>query len=719
MKVVVCGTRFGQFYIEAIKRNSDVFELAGILASGSERSRKCADHYKVPLYSSADELPEDIDLACVVIGSSVFGKSGTEIAKKLLEKKINVIQEQPVHQKDIQECYRTAVKNKVIYSVGDLYVYMEQIAGMMKAVKTAAKHSEILMVEMTCASQVLFPAIHILTKMFADSGYITSVDELGKTGPFSSVRIRIGDIAVLLKVYNRTDRVADDQNMLLLHNITVWTDQGSIVLPDNYGDILWKNPLIMPGRDDIPRGLADNDDEELDRSPLEIVAEGSKASFAEQLSVLWPEAIGRELLQLAAVIRGDAPRKEYDIGMQQLLICANKWKAVTNAIGYPEAAVADPANKLSAFELKRALLANSSDKPTKADIEGALEKMDTACLETMMWAYSSRGLFTDRAAGHTKEEICRRSGALEQHYKLMGIWLDNLVSYGYIEYRDGAYYPVVLRKDDRYYQKAWHEAEFYWEQCLGPRSVYEYFRDNAEKIHSLMDGTQLPTLLLFREGSMELANDLYMRTTVAKYMNSKAAESLSNWLADYRPEKLRILELGAGTGATTHSILKETECIRDKEYVFTDLSQYFLGQAKNTFSDYDFIKYELFDIDKDFVQQNTPAESYDAVIAIGVINNAKDTYETVKNIIATLKKGGLFLMVEAVRESLEIMISQSFMMTAPEDVRDEKGQVFYTQSDWEELFNRFGNITWRAIPDPDAPEAALGQALFIIRKDEV
>lgn len=717
MKVIVCGTRFGQFYLEAIKKRSDVFELAGILAGGSERSRKCAEYYRVPLYSSVEELPDDIELACVVIGSSVFGKSGTDIAKKLIERKINVIQEQPVHQKDIQDCYRLAVKNKVLYSVGDLYVHMEQINSLMKAVKTSVSHSEILMVEMTCASQVLFPAIHILTRMFADYGYITSVDILGKTGPFSSVNIKIGNIMVLLKVYNRTDRFADDQNMLLLHNITVWTDQGSIILSDNYSDILWKNPLVMPDRDDLPRGLAYDAPEELDKPPIETIKESANATLAQQLSELWCGAIGRELAELADIIRGNTPRQGYDMDMQQLLICANKWKAVTDAIGYPESAVTDPSHNLSAFELKRAVLADKA--ATKADIEEALEKMDIACLETMMWAYSSKGLFSDKNIGHSKEEICKMSGALEQHYKLMGIWLDNLVHYGYIEYRDEKYYPLVIRNNDRNYNKAWREAKFYWEQYLGPVSVYEYFRDNAEKIHSLMDGTQNPTLLLFKEGSMELANDLYMGTTVAKFMNSSAAENLRVWLTEQDLKKIRVLELGAGTGSTTHSILKELDGVGDKEYVFTDLSQYFLGQAKKNFSDYDFIRYELFDIDKQFAEQGADAESFDAIIAIGVINNAKDTYKTMKDIIDTLKNGGIFLMVEAVRESLEIMISQSFMMTAPEDVRDEKGQVFYTQSDWEELFNRFANITWKAIPDTDAPQSALGQALFVIRKEEM
>lgn len=104
IKTLVCGSTFGQFYLEALKRRSDDFEVAGILSQGSERSKKCVQYYELPMFESVDQLPPDIDFACVVLRSAMMGGEGTNLSLQLLEKGIHVIQEQPVHQDDISKC---------------------------------------------------------------------------------------------------------------------------------------------------------------------------------------------------------------------------------------------------------------------------------------------------------------------------------------------------------------------------------------------------------------------------------------------------------------------------------------------------------------------------------------------------------------------------------------------------------------------------------------
>lgn len=73
MKVIVCGVRFGQFYIEAIRRCKGL-ELAGILSAGSKASQACAARYGVELYTDVKELPEDIEIACVVVRTETQGE---------------------------------------------------------------------------------------------------------------------------------------------------------------------------------------------------------------------------------------------------------------------------------------------------------------------------------------------------------------------------------------------------------------------------------------------------------------------------------------------------------------------------------------------------------------------------------------------------------------------------------------------------------------------
>ena len=48
LRVMVCGVGFGRYYIEAILRLPDMFELVGILSRGSKNSIKLAEKYSVP-----------------------------------------------------------------------------------------------------------------------------------------------------------------------------------------------------------------------------------------------------------------------------------------------------------------------------------------------------------------------------------------------------------------------------------------------------------------------------------------------------------------------------------------------------------------------------------------------------------------------------------------------------------------------------------------------
>ena len=75
-RVVIAGTKFGRVYLSAFKDSGFDFELAGILAQNSERSQACARHYNVPLFRDPGELPSDVDIGCVVVGTAVNGGNG-------------------------------------------------------------------------------------------------------------------------------------------------------------------------------------------------------------------------------------------------------------------------------------------------------------------------------------------------------------------------------------------------------------------------------------------------------------------------------------------------------------------------------------------------------------------------------------------------------------------------------------------------------------------
>ena len=164
MKVIVAGTTFGQFYMEALKRRPDLFEFVGILANGSKRSLTCAEIYQVPLYHTLDEIPQDVDIACIVIRSGALGGNGTDLALQCMERNIHVIQEQPIHYKDLAVCLKAAVKHKVYFKVGDLYVHLPEIKRFIAAANAVQKEQKIIYSNLSCCPQVSYPMMDILLR---------------------------------------------------------------------------------------------------------------------------------------------------------------------------------------------------------------------------------------------------------------------------------------------------------------------------------------------------------------------------------------------------------------------------------------------------------------------------------------------------------------------------------------------------------------------------
>lgn len=245
LKTIVCGTTFGQFYIEAIKRHQDMFELAGILAGGSEHSQLCARSNGVPIYKDVSELPEDIDLACVVIRSGVLGGKGTDTSKTLIARGINVIQEQPLHKKEIAECMKLAAKHKVKFAVGNLYMHLESIKAFIEASKYLSSNYDINYIDMSFISQVSYPAVQIMTE-FLPSMKPFRIDSVQKKNPYSILAGEVGRIPFIMRVYNEVN--PDDVNNYIrfLHRISIGTSGGILTLNESNGSVIWNSQMHIP-----------------------------------------------------------------------------------------------------------------------------------------------------------------------------------------------------------------------------------------------------------------------------------------------------------------------------------------------------------------------------------------------------------------------------------------------------------------------------------------
>ena len=93
-------------------------------------------------------------------------------------------------------------------------------------------------------------------------------------------------------------------------------------------------------------------------------------------------------------------------------------------------------------------------------------------------------------------------------------------------------------------------------------------------------------------------------------------------LISHRRPNLRVLEIGAGTGGTTATVLPVLRSSYGermyRSYTYTDVSPGFFPAAKERFKDYPNVEYAVLDISKDPLEQGFKPKAFDLVIACNV-----------------------------------------------------------------------------------------------------
>ncbi|MGB1027146.1 MAG: SDR family oxidoreductase, partial [Rhodospirillaceae bacterium] len=163
-------------------------------------------------------------------------------------------------------------------------------------------------------------------------------------------------------------------------------------------------------------------------------------------------------------------------------------------------------------------------------------------------------------------------------------------------------------------------------------------------------GKTAPTDVLFPEGSMDLVDPIYrgnpeadrcnIQTTAAVVALTKAK------LAAAGPEaRVTIVEIGAGTGGTTRTLLPDLAPFGDRlRYVYTDISRAFTAHGKRVFgAEYPFVDYTVLDIERDPAPQGFPPCGVDIVVATNVLHATKDMANTLGHVKALLAEGGCLI----------------------------------------------------------------------------
>jgi amino acid adenylation domain-containing protein len=174
----------------------------------------------------------------------------------------------------------------------------------------------------------------------------------------------------------------------------------------------------------------------------------------------------------------------------------------------------------------------------------------------------------------------------------------------------------------------------------------DFFVRFGRELTALLTGRRDPLGLLFANDHEAQTEGVYQEAEGAVRLNQILAAVSAHACAHLTPpRKIRILEVGAGTGATTAHVLPRLEGF-DIEYVFTDISQHFLHRAKEKFDNHPGMTYALLDIAADPTTQPLPGSSFDIVIAVNVLHATPDIRRTLGHLNHYLRAGGLLVFKE-------------------------------------------------------------------------
>ena len=138
----------------------------------------------------------------------------------------------------------------------------------------------------------------------------------------------------------------------------------------------------------------------------------------------------------------------------------------------------------------------------------------------------------------------------------------------------------------------------------------------AENYWPILTGKVPATEIIFPGGSNDLVEPMYKNNPLSDIFNEQVTSVVLEYLKKWSQRKVRILEIGAGTGGTSANVLRAiAESKADVTYVYTDVSSHFLAYGRKTFGvHYPFMEFALLDVEQGVSPQGFRMHSFDILV---------------------------------------------------------------------------------------------------------
>jgi len=317
----------------------------------------------------------------------------------------------------------------------------------------------------------------------------------------------------------------------------------------------------------------------------------------------------------------------------------------------------------------------------------------------------------------TLDELSKKMGVLPARQRVLGRMLDILVEDRIAEKVGDRFRLVEFggRPDpDRELERL--SAEY--PECAAETNV---LRRCGKKLLEVLRGAYDPMQLVFSDGSVDEAEQIYENSPVCRFFNATTANTIRSIVDQVAGRAVHILEIGAGTGATTKPVLAAlADAATTVDYTFTDISPVFVSHARAKFAQYASVDYRLLNVEQDPGAQGFESGQYDIILAANVLHATADLRQTIAHARSLLAPGGFLMLLEGVRPNrwldMTFGLTDGWWRSADRDLRP--GHPFISAETWKKLLDDAGMSFSRNVSYVGDDGELSDQTLIVAQRDE-
>ncbi len=241
--VLICGTNYGRTYLEAAQLRPDTYIVRGILARGSERSTTLAGESRLPLYTSVSQVPDFIDIACVVVGSSVEG-----VVTGLLNRGIHILAEHPQRPETLKLDLDKAAKQNLCLHVNPHFSDLTAPVAFIRHCGERLQESEPRMIQVIAADRALYGTLDLIHQSFGSLSTLR-LDGVDTKGEFIVIDGTFGRSSLSLWLQSARDgnhRIPDGSSRYSVDmRVAIVFGTGTLSLLSLAGPVIWNDNLLQ------------------------------------------------------------------------------------------------------------------------------------------------------------------------------------------------------------------------------------------------------------------------------------------------------------------------------------------------------------------------------------------------------------------------------------------------------------------------------------------